>query len=134
MINLSSYFSFGFSFLEEDRDNRYEILKFFFLGWLPKGPYNDTEYRRLTATTHMITLDHQASINSPLYDHLIVGLSLTMPHQESMENTMCDTGSDVAKKLLWSEQAHWVRHGSTSMVAQETKGRHGRSVLNKNKK
>ncbi|KHN23796.1 hypothetical protein glysoja_044968, partial [Glycine soja] len=54
-----------------------------------------------TTSVHMIALDGLVNVNSLFTIVVFEGLSLTTPGQHSLENnSFCDVGVDVAKKIL----------------------------------
>ena len=69
----------------------------------------------------MTALDGLVNVNSLFTIAVFVGLSLTTPHQHSLENSACDAGIDVAKKLLVFEVVSFSFFLFSSLIAQGLK-------------
>ena len=75
-----------------------------------------------TTSVHVTALDGLVNVNSLFTIAVFVGLSLTTPHQRSLEdNTACDAGIDVARKLLVFEVVSFSFFLFSSLVAQGLK-------------
>lgn len=94
----------------------------------PKEYYEQQTVRTTTASSsasttsvHVTALDGLVNVNSLFTIAVFVGLSLTTPNQHSLENTACDAGIDVAKKLLVFEVVSFSFFLFSSLVAQGLK-------------
>ncbi|XP_058086245.1 uncharacterized protein LOC131233519 [Magnolia sinica] len=74
-----------------------------------------------TTRVHVTALDGLVNVNSLFTIAVFVGLSLTTPNQRSLENSICDAGPDVAKKLLVFEVVSFSFFLFSSLVAQGLK-------------
>ncbi|EXB61174.1 hypothetical protein L484_007440 [Morus notabilis] len=74
-----------------------------------------------TTSVHVTALDGLVNVNSLFTIAVFVGLSLTTPGQQSLENRACDAGIDVAKKLLVFEVVSFSFFLFSSLVAQGLK-------------
>lgn len=74
-----------------------------------------------TTSVHVTALDGLVNVNSFFTIAVFVGLSLTTPGQQSLENRACDAGIDVAKKLLVFEVVSFSFFLFSSLVAQGLK-------------
>ncbi|CDP03982.1 unnamed protein product [Coffea canephora] len=74
-----------------------------------------------TTSVHVTALDGLVNVNSLFTIAVFVGLSLTTPHQHSLENSACDAGIDVAKKLLVFEVVSFSFFLFSSLIAQGLK-------------
>ncbi|KAJ7961703.1 Maternal effect embryo arrest protein [Quillaja saponaria] len=95
----------------------------------PKEYYNEDSVRRIpsasssssTTSVHVTALDGLVNVNSLFTIAVFVGLSLTTQGQHSLENTACDAGIDVARKLLVFEVVSFSFFLFSSLVAQGLK-------------
>lgn len=74
-----------------------------------------------TTSVHVTALDGLVNVNSLFTIAVFVGLSLTTPDQHSLENSACDAGIDVAKKLLVFEVVSFSFFLFSSLIAQGLK-------------
>lgn len=74
-----------------------------------------------TTSVHVTALDGLVNVNSLFTIAVFVGLSLTTPNQHSLENSACDAGIDVAKKLLVFEVVSFSFFLFSSLIAQGLK-------------
>ncbi|KAG2669743.1 hypothetical protein I3760_14G047700 [Carya illinoinensis] len=90
----------------------------------------DSSFQRATSTSaadtttsvHVTALDGIVNVNSLFTIAVFVGLSLTTPGQRSLENnTACDAGIDIARKLLVFEVVSFSFFLFSSLVAQGLK-------------
>ncbi|XP_077243046.1 uncharacterized protein LOC143883591 [Tasmannia lanceolata] len=87
--------------------------------------YPKEHERSITITTtsiHVTALDGLVNVNSLFTIAVFVGLSLTTPHQQSLENKdICDAGPTEAKKLLLFEVVSFSFFLFSSLIAQGLK-------------
>ncbi|KAK9944553.1 hypothetical protein M0R45_010114 [Rubus argutus] len=74
-----------------------------------------------TTSVHVTALDGLVNVNSLFTIAVFVGLSLTVPGQQSLENRACDAGTDVAKNLLVFEVVSFSFFLFSSLIAQGLK-------------
>ncbi|KAL7264044.1 hypothetical protein ACSBR1_002076 [Camellia fascicularis] len=74
-----------------------------------------------TTSVHVTALDGLVNVNSLFTIAVFVGLSLTTPHQHSLNPSTCDAGIDLAKKLLVFEVVSFSFFLFSSLVAQGLK-------------
>ncbi|CAL5386107.1 unnamed protein product [Camellia sinensis] len=74
-----------------------------------------------TTSVRVTALDGLVNVNSLFTIAVFVGLSLTTPHQHSLNPSTCDAGIDVAKKLLVFEVVSFSFFLFSSLVAQGLK-------------
>jgi hypothetical protein len=74
-----------------------------------------------TTSVHVTALDGLVNVNSLFTIAVFVGLSLTVPGQQSLENRECDAGADVAKNLLVFEVVSFSFFLFSSLIAQGLK-------------
>ncbi|XP_018859687.1 uncharacterized protein LOC109021504 [Juglans regia] len=75
-----------------------------------------------TTSVHVTALDGLVNVNSLFTIAVFVGLSLTTPGQRSLENnSACDAGIDVTRKLLVFEVVSFSFFLFSSLVAQGLK-------------
>lgn len=79
------------------------------------------DYTSSTTSVHVTALDGLVNVNSLFTIAVFVGLSLATPNQHSLENSACDAGVDVAKKLLVFEVVSFSFFLFSSLVAQGLK-------------